>query len=82
VVVFGLNRSGAPFIEGYARILATTAEANFYLLRFAGERVARTRFVNPDWRQSAERSLTLLREFLRTGDRPQFEDFFFPEQDV
>jgi len=76
VAVFALDPSGRPFFEGRAVIEAKSPRAHHYRVRFLHERIPRTRFINPDWQDAPQRSLTLLREFLRTADFPRLTDFF------
>lgn len=77
VTVFTLGHSG-PSIEGIGTIESYDAAPHRYHIIFAGERIAKLRFINPDWQADPERSLLLLVEFWRSqrSDNPTIEDFF------
>lgn len=76
VAVFALEPSGRPFMEGRAFIESKRPTAHHYRVRFTGEKVSRTRFINPDWQKGPDRSFELLREFWRASGSRSFDDFF------
>ena len=76
VTVFAVGPFGQPYCEGHAVVVATCRTAHHYHVRFLRERITRTRFVSPDFQKNPNRSLTLLREFLRTGSSSNLDDFF------
>lgn len=65
-----------PYIEGRASVIAKTQRPHWYLVRFAGEKGVRARFLNPDWTTNAKRSCGLLRGFLLAMERPLIDDFY------
>ena len=77
VAVFALDTSG-PSIEGFGTVESHGNTRSHYWIKFAGERVAKHRFVPADWQAEPERSLALLTEFWRScrQDDPRIEDFF------
>jgi hypothetical protein len=74
--VFGCDPSGIAYHEGTATIHDCCAEPHQYRVRFIGERVLRTRFINPDWQRDPERSLALLLAFWRASKSGSFDEFF------
>jgi hypothetical protein len=76
VAVFGLSASGRPYLEGLAQIRSRYDAPHFYRVRFKGERVLRTRFINPNWQRNPERSLALLLAFWDATASPSFDEFF------
>jgi hypothetical protein len=81
VAVFALNPFGEPYLEGWAFIRANCIQPHHYRIRFYGERVVRTRFVNPDWQQEPRRSYALLRDFWRASNE-SYLDEFFPDENA
>jgi hypothetical protein len=78
VAVFAADLSGQPFLEGWAKIVRRCARPHTYDVRFQNETRNRTRFVNPDWQATPDRSLALLIEFFRANriTNPSIADFF------
>lgn len=74
--VFGCGSSGIPYYEGTATIHDRCARPHHYRVRFIGERILRTRFINPEWQRHSERSLALLLAFWRAGQSESFDEFF------
>ena len=77
VAIFALGPSG-PFIEGDGTVSCHSTTADHYWVRFAGEPMARLRFVHPDWQASPDRALALLYAFWGSSRSraPIIEDFF------
>jgi hypothetical protein len=80
VAVFGLRPGGGPYLEGWASVAdARRAALHQFRVRFRGEAILRTRFVNPDWQNDPRRSLALLRAFWDASQDVAVEEFFPPE---
>ena len=77
VAVIAVHAETGPVISGYGIIVgACFTYPHWYRIRLSGEQVTRIHFINPDWQRNPERSYELLREFLRTGGKSPFDDFW------
>jgi hypothetical protein len=77
VAVIGLRLHGGPYLEGWASVAdARCIAPNHFRVRFRGEKILRSRFVNPGWQRDPRRSLALLRAFWDASHDAAIEEFF------
>jgi hypothetical protein len=80
VAVFAFDPLGNLYLEGWAFIKAICAQPpHHYRVRFYGERVVRTRHIDPDSQREPKLSRALLYEFWRRNSSESFEEFFSDE---